>query len=98
MVSPNLFIDVPSTQWLEWGDTARSRMCYEAALELLEKGLKLEKDAKIARRALFTIGEIRINRKIEPEEGVKRLQKVVEMDGEDLLAKQAKRMLEKAGV
>lgn len=98
MVSPNLFIDVPSTQWLEWGDTARSRMCYEAALELLEKGLKLEKDAKIARRAMFTIGEIRINRKIEPEEGVKRLQKIVEMNGEDLLAKQAKRMLEKAGV
>lgn len=98
MVSPNLFIDVPSTQWLEWGDTARSRMCYEAALELLEKGLKLEKDAKIARRALFTIGEIRVNRGIEPEEGIKRLQKVVEMNAEDLLAKQAKRMLEKAGV
>lgn len=97
MISPNLFIDVPSTQWLEWGEAARSRRCFAAALNLLEKGLKLEKDAKIARRAMFTIGEIRIHSGIEPEEGVKRLQKVIEMNGEDLLAKQAKRLLEKAG-
>ena len=96
MVSPNLFIDVPSTQWLEWGDTARSRLCYEAALFLLEKGLKLEKDAKIARRAMFTIGEIRITRDIEFDEGVKRLQKVIEMNGEDLIATQAKKLLDKA--
>ena len=94
MVSPNLFIDVPSTQWLEWGETAKSRRCYIAALHLLEKGLKLEKDAKIARRALFTIGEIRIHSKIEPEEGIKRLQKVIELGDVDLLAKQAKKILE----
>ena len=98
MVSPNLFIDVPCTQWLEWGEVARSRGCNEAALDLLEKGLTLEKDPKIARRAMFTIGDIRIRSGIEPKEGMKRLQKVIEMNGEDLLAKQAKRMLEKAGI
>lgn len=93
MVNPNLFIDVPSTQWLEWGEAARSRKCYKAALDLLEKGLKLEKDARIARRAMFTVGEVRIHSGIEPEEGKKRLEKVIEMNGEDLLAKQAKRLL-----
>ena len=97
MVSPNLFIDVPCTQWLEWGEAARARGCYVAALNLLEKGLALEKDPKIARRAMFTIGGMRLRSGIEPEEGVKRLEKVIEMDGNDLLATQAKRLLEKSG-
>lgn len=95
IVSPSLFIDVTSTQWLEWGGTAKSRGCIEAALFLLEKGLVLEKDPKIARRALYAIGEIRIRRGIEPEEGVKRLEKVIELDGSDLLATQAKKLLGK---
>lgn len=94
MVSPNLFIDVPSTQWLEWGEAARARKSYETALLLLEKGLTLEKDPKIARRALFTVGDLRIRSGILPEEGVKRLQKVIEMNGDDLLAKLAKKQLE----
>ena len=98
MVNPNLFIDVASTQWLEWGDTAKSRGCSEAALMLLEKGLLHEKNATLARRAMFNIGEIRIRYKFEPEEGVKRLQKVVEMNADDLLAKQAKRLLERASI
>ena len=98
IVSPSLFIDVPSTQWLEWGGTAKSRGCIEAALALLEKGLVLEKDPKIARRTMITIGEIRVTHNIEFDEGVKRLQKVIEMNCEDLIAKRAKQMLEKAGV
>ena len=98
IVSPSLFIDVPSTQWFEWGGTAKSRGCVEAALALLEKGLALEKDAKIARRAMLTIGEMRVTHNIEFDEGVKRLQKVIEMNSEDLIAKRAKQMLEKAGV
>lgn len=96
MVNPNLYIDVPSTQWLEWGGTAKSRGCIEAALSLLEKGLALEKDPKIARRALYTIGEIRIRYGIEPEEGRQRLEKVIELDDKDLLATQAKKLLGKA--
>ena len=95
IVSPSLFIDVTSTQWLEWGGTAKSRGCIEAALSLLEKGLALEKDPKIARRALFTIGEIRVRRGIEPEEGIKRLEKVIELGDGDLLATQAKKLLGK---
>jgi hypothetical protein len=70
----------------------------DAALSLLEKGLALEKDPKIARRALYSVGEIRIRYGIEPDEGKQRLEKVIELGDGDLLATQAKRMLEKAGV
>lgn len=96
LTNPNLFIDVTSTQWLEWGDTAKSRGLTEAALSLLEKGLKSEKNATLARRAIYNIGEIRVNFGIEPEEGIKRLEKVIELNDSDLIAKQAKRLLEKA--
>ena len=98
IVSPSLFIDVTSTQWIEWGGTAKSRGCMDAALSLLEKGLALEKDPKIARRALYSVGEIRIRYGIEPDEGKQRLEKVIELGDGDLLATQAKRMLEKTGV
>lgn len=98
LTNPNLFIDVASTQWLEWGDTAKARGLTETALLLLEKGLKSEKNETLARRALFNIGELRVNFGIEPEEGIKRLQKVIELNDSDLIAKQAKRLLEKAGV
>ena len=98
IVSPSLYIDIPSTQWIEWGGTAKSRGCAEAALFLLEKGLALEKDPKIARRALYTVGEIRIRYGIEPEEGKQRLEKVIELDDRDLLATQAKKLLGKTSV
>ena len=98
LTNPNLFIDVASTQWLEWGDTAKARGLTETALLLLEKGLKSEKNETLARRALFNIGELRVNFGIEPEEGIKRLQKVIELNDSDLIAKQAKRLLEKTGV
>ena len=94
IVSPSLFIDVTSTQWLEWGGTAKSRGCIEAALALLEKGLVLEKDPKIARRALYTIGEIRVRHGIEVEEGKQRLQKVLELGDGDFIATQAKKLLD----
>ena len=96
MTNPNLFIDVSSTQWLEWGDTAKSRGCAEAALMLLEKGLKSERNETLARRALLSIGELRLTHHIEEDEGIKRLQKVIEMNGTDLLANRAKKLLEKA--
>ena len=94
MASPNLYIDVPSEQWLEWGETARNRKCFVAAVTLLEKGLTTEKNVSLARRALFSVGEIRIGKNMDPEEGAKRLKKVVELNGDDILAKQAKKMLE----
>ena len=88
------YIDVPSEQWLEWGETARNRKCFVAAVTLLEKGLTTEKNVSLARRALFSVGEIRIGKNMDPEEGAKRLKKVVELNGDDILAKQAKKMLE----
>lgn len=95
MASPNLFIDVSSAQWLEWGETAKARNCPEAALTLLEKGLSSEKNETLARRALYNIGEIRINNKLNMEEGVARLKKVIALGDKDILAMQARKMLEK---
>ena len=96
MASPSLYIDIPSEQWLEWGGTARTKKCPEAALILLEKGLSTEKNVTLARRALYSIGEIRIMHKLYPEEGLVRLKKVIELDGGDILANQARKLIEKA--
>ena len=62
--------------------------------KLLKKGLSLEKDKNFARRALYTLGETCVTNKIELEDGIKRLQKVIEMNGTDILAKQAQKILD----
>lgn len=93
MTSPSLYIEVPSMQWLEWGEIAKSKNAPEAAILLLKKGLGIEKDATLARRALYILGEICVNNGIEQEDGIRRLQKVIEMNPNDILAMQAKRML-----
>lgn len=94
MTSPAIYINISSNQWLEWGEIAKTKNSPEAAILLLKKGLSLEKDANFARRALYTLGEICVNSNIEKEDGLKRLRKVIEMNGNDMLAKQANRMLE----
>lgn len=96
MTSPSLFIEVSSAQWLEWGEVAKAKNSPETALSLLEKGLSIETNETLARRALYTIGEIRVNKHLNVEEGIARLNKVIELNGNDILAMQAKKMLEKA--
>lgn len=94
LTGPKVFIEFSSNQWLEWGEIAKSKNAPEAAIVLLKKGLTLEKDANFARRALFTLGEICVNNNIEKREGLARLQKVIDMNGNDILAKQAQKMIE----
>ena len=94
MTSPALYIEILSNQWLEWGEIAKTKNSPEAAVLLLKKGLSLEKDRNFARRALFVLGETCITHKIAVEEGVKRLEKVIEMNQGDMLAKQAQRILD----
>ena len=96
MTSPSVFIEVPSAQWLEWGETAKSKTSLDSALVLLEKGLSLETNVTLARRALYNIGEIRVNRNWNLEEGIARLNKVLELGDGDILAVQARKMLAKA--
>ncbi len=96
MTSPSVFIEVPSAQWLEWGETAKSKTSLDSALVLLEKGLSLETNVTLARRALYNIGEIRVNRNWDLEQGVARLNKVLELGDGDILAVQARKMLAKA--
>lgn len=95
ITNPSLYIEVSNTQWQEWGTSAYQKKHYEAALLLLEKSLISEKDEKMARKALFTIGEIRVSQNLNPEEGIKRLQKVLELNDSDIFALQAKKLLQK---
>lgn len=97
LTGPNVFIEFSSNQWLEWGEIAKTKNAPEAAIILLKKGLSLEKDANFARRALYTLGETCVNSNIDKNEGLARLQKVIEMNENDILAMQAKRMLEMHG-
>ena len=88
------YVEISSNQWLEWGEIAKTKNAPKAAIRLLKKGLSLEKDKNFARRALYILGETCIRNKIEMEDGIKRLNKVVEMNDSDMLAKQAKKILE----
>lgn len=94
MVNPNLFLEISSVQWLEWGCAATEKNVPEAALSLLEKALSLEKDETLARKSLYRIGELRLRHNLNREEGIKRLQKVIELGDRDILAVQAKKLLE----
>ncbi|MCF0221157.1 MAG: hypothetical protein HUK19_02575 [Fibrobacter sp.] len=93
LMGPKVFIEFSSTQWLEWGEIAKTKNAPEAAVMLLKKGLSIEKDPNFARRALYTLGEICVNNKIELQDGINRLKKVIAMNDSDMMAKQAKRML-----
>ena len=88
------YVEISSNQWLEWGEIAKTKNAPKAAIKLLKKGLSLEKDRNFARRALYILGETCIRNKIEIDDGIKRLKKVVEMNDSDMLAKQAKKILE----
>jgi hypothetical protein len=95
MVSPDFYIDISSAQWLEWGGIAKIKNLHETALMFLEKGLLNERNATLARRALYNIGEIRILKNVNPEEGKARLNKVIELNDKDILAVQARRLLDR---
>lgn len=96
LTASNCFIDFSSNQWLEWGEIAKSKNVPEAAVLLLKKGLSLEQNQNFARRALYILGEICVNNGIELEEAVKRLKTVIAMNENDMMAKQARHMLEAA--
>lgn len=94
LTGSDCFVDFTSNQWLEWGEIAKTKNAPEAAILLLKKGLSLEQNQNFARRALYTLGVICVSNGIELSEGVKRLKKVIEMNENDMMAKQARRMLE----
>ena len=94
MTSPTLYIELMSNQWLEWGEIAKAKNSPEAAILFLIKGLFREKDKNFARRALYVLGEICVTNNIETEDGINRLKKVIEMNGNDMIAKQAQKILD----
>lgn len=94
ITSNSFFVDFSSNQWLEWGEIARTKKSPEAAIMFLKKGLSLEKDPHFARRALFILGEISLRNGIDKEDGIARLEKVIQMNESDFMAKQARRLLD----
>lgn len=95
IVSPSLYVEIAGATWLEWGMGARNKGAYDSALLLFEKSLTAIKDAKLARKALYLVGEIRVLKNKNPEEGAKRLQKVLELGDGDVFATQARKLLER---
>ena len=88
------YIELPSTQWFEWGATAKQKNIPEAAIVLLEKGLAKEKDPGFIRRAHLDIGELRIQTKLDVNVAMEHLNKVIQEKDDDKLAEQAKKLME----
>lgn len=88
------YIEIPSTQWIEWGTIAKQKGVPEAAIVLLEKGIAKETDAGILRRARFDIGELRIQSKLDVNVAMEYLSKVIEDNADDKLAEDAKKLME----
>jgi hypothetical protein len=88
------YIELPSTQWFEWGATAKQKNIPEAAIVLLEKGLSRETDPGFIRRAHLDIGELRIKTKLDVNVAMEHLAKVIKEKDDDKLAEQAKKLME----
>ena len=88
------YIEVPSTQWIEWGTTAKQKGIPEAAITLLEKGVAKETDAGLVRRARFDIGALRIQTKYDVNVAMEYLSKVIEEKDDDKMAEDAKKLME----
>jgi hypothetical protein len=88
------YAEIPSTQWIEWGTTAKQKNIPEAAIVLFEKGIAKEKDANLLRRAHFDIAELRIQTKADVNAAMEHLEKVIKEKEDDKLAEQAKKLME----
>ena len=88
------YVEIPSTQWIEWGSTAKQKNIPEAAIVLFEKGIAKESDAGLVRRAHFDIGALRIQTKSDVNAAMEHLNKVIKEKDDDTLAEQAKKLME----
>ncbi len=88
------YIEIPSTQWLEWGANAKQKNIPEAAITLLEKGIAKETDAGLIRKAHLDIGALRIQTKSDVNVAMEHLSKVIKEKDDDMLAEQAKKLME----
>ena len=88
------YAEIPGTQWIEWGTTAKQKNIPEAAITLLEKGITKEKDAGLIRRARLDLGALRIQTKSDVNAAMEHLSKVIKENDSDTLAEQAKKLME----
>lgn len=95
MVHPDMLIDVPANQWLEWGNQLSKVGLPGPSILCLERNLSLEHDERFARMALLLDGAQRVKYSIDPDKGRAILKKVIDIKSDDLHAKRAADMLAK---
>ncbi len=95
MLYPRFFFPIPGLQWISWGTDAAKKGLTEVAVNLYEKGIEVETDVKTKRRALFYVGELRLQNNIDREKGLKELEEVAMGDSNDILTGEARKLLGK---
>jgi len=95
MVHPDMLLDIPANQWLEWGNLLAKLNLPKSSIYCLEQNLSMERDERFARMALLLNGAQRLKFNVDPEKGRKILEKVIALKSDDLHAKRASDMLAK---
>jgi len=95
MTHPDMLIDIPGNQWLEWGNLLAKANLARSSIFCLEKNLSQERDERFARMALLLCGAQRVKFGLEPDKGLKMLEKVVQLNKDDLHGKRASDMITK---
>ncbi len=95
MLYPHFFFPIPGMQWISWGSEAQKKGLPEIAVRLFEKGVSVEEDEKVRRRALFYAGDLRMRHRLDEKAGREELEQVVQTNPTDILAAEAKKLLGK---
>lgn len=95
MLYPRFFFPIPGLQWISWGADAAKKGLPEVAINLYEKGIEVETDVKTKRRALFYVGELRLQGNFDRDKGLQELEEVAKGDSNDILTGEARKLLGK---
>lgn len=95
MLYPHYFFTMPGMMWMSWGAEAAKKKLPQIAIDLYEKGVSIEQDKKIRRRGLFYAADLRLREHLEEDKGREELEKVIQMDSDDILAAEARKLLAK---
>ena len=95
MLYPHFFFTMPGLMWMSWGAEAAKKNLPRIAIDLYEKGASIEQDTKNRRRGLFCAADLRLREHLEEDKGREELEMVIQMDSDDILAAEARKLLAK---
>ena len=95
MLYPHFFFTMPGLMWMSWEAEAAKKKLPRIAIDLYEKGASIEQDTKNRRRGLFCAADLRLREHLEEDKGREELEKVIQMDSDDILAAEARKLLAK---